>query len=92
VLSVVLSAAADVCACAAVLCCRGFSTSPVENFNDVWASSDAGLTWAEINHAARLAQRGFYDLDITSEGVLIVSAGRADNSTAYMPTRRNASG
>ena len=68
---------------------ESFAGNPIENFNDVWASSDAGLTWKEINHAAPFAQRGYYDLDITNEGVIILSAGRADNSTAYNPTRRN---
>ena len=50
-----------------------------DNSNDVWASSDSGVTWAMINPKAPFMTRASANGAVTRDGLLILAGGFADN-------------
>ena len=45
-------------------------------YNDVWASSDSGLTWAAITQSAMWAQRCQAAMVVSSTGAMVIAGGR----------------
>ena len=52
----------------------------VDNYNDVWASSDDGKTWVVISAAGPFMTRASANGAVTKDGLLILAGGFADNA------------
>ena len=66
--------------------CLNTDCSDSRDGNDVWASSDYGLSWAVITATPPFGERWGHGGVVTASGVLVMWGGSTSNSGAYADT------